>query len=216
MKTSSSDGSAISNRATRSPRSSTARRIVCGSTSRGTVSSTYSAPGRVTRTPGKASSQPSRSGPSARPSPSSAIRTTCRPEARLTSRTAPPTTTRPRSTMTSDSHSASTVSIWWVEKMSVLPRARISRKAARRIAVLTGSRPLNGSSMIRTVGSWTIEAMNWTFCWLPLLSSSVRRSAASAMRNRSSHSRTVRTASRRSTPYRPAKKTSCSSTVIRG
>ncbi len=40
MKISSSDGSAISNRATRSPRSMTARRIAWGSTPRGTVSST--------------------------------------------------------------------------------------------------------------------------------------------------------------------------------
>ena len=118
--------------------------------------------------------------------------------------------------MTIDSHSASTVSIWWVEKMRVLPRERISRKAARRIALLTGSSPANGSSMIRTSGSWTIAAMNWIFCWLPLLSSSVRRWAASGMCSRSSHSWTVRRAASRSTPYRPAKKTSWSMTAIRG
>ena len=43
----------------------------------------------------------------------------------------------------------STTSIWWVEKISVRPRAASSRKAARRRATLTGSRPVNGSS-IRT------------------------------------------------------------------
>ena len=33
---------------------------------------------------------------------------------------------------------------------------------------MTGSRPVNGSSMSRTSGSCRIAAMNWTFCWLPL------------------------------------------------
>ena len=44
-----------------------------------------------------------------------------RPLARLTSRSGPPTTSRPWSTIAIDSHIASTVSIWWVEKISVRP-----------------------------------------------------------------------------------------------
>ena len=39
-------------------------------------------------------------------------------------------------------------------------------------AVLIGSRPENGSSRIRISGSCTIVAMNWTFCCIPLESSS--------------------------------------------
>ena len=54
-------------------------------------------------------------------SPSTDTWTSRRPAARRISRSGPPTTTRPRSTIAIDSQSASTVSIWWVEKISVLP-----------------------------------------------------------------------------------------------
>ena len=64
-----------------------------------------------------------------------------RPVARWISRSGPPTTTRPWSTIAIDSHIASTVSIWWVEKISVLPASRSSRNASRRSATFTGSRP---------------------------------------------------------------------------
>ena len=93
-----------------------------------------------------------------------------------------------------DSHSSSTVSIWWVEKTSVLPRSCISRKASLRRATFTGSRPVNGSSMSSTCGSWRMAAMNWIFCWLPFESCSARRSAYSGIRKRSSHSRASRSA----------------------
>ena len=96
--------------------------------------------------------------------------------ARFTSRTAPLTTTRPRSTMAIDSHSSSTVSIWCVLKIRVLPRSRISRNASFSSRTFTGSSPVNGSSMISTSGSWRIAAMNWIFCWLPFDSSSTLRS----------------------------------------
>ena len=91
---------------------------------------------------------------------------------------------RPRSTIATDSHIASAGSIWWVEKTSVRPRSRSSMNASRRSARLTGSSPVNGSSISRTSGSWRIAAMNWTFCWLPFESSSARRFAYSAMRKR--------------------------------
>ena len=87
------------------------------------------------------------------------------------------------------SHSSSTISIWWVEKMRVVPRLRISPKASLRSETLTGSRPTNGSSMIRTSGSWRIAAMSWTFCWLPFESSSARRFSYSGIRKRASQSR---------------------------
>ena len=103
-------------------------------------------------------------------------RTTCRPIARFTSRTGPLTTTLPASMIAIDSHSSSTVSIWCVLKISVLPRSRISRNASLRSWTLTGSSPVKGSSMISTAGSWRIAAMNWIFCWLPFESSSTLRS----------------------------------------
>ena len=57
------------------------------------------------------------------------------------------------------------------------PGRASSRNASRSSATLTGSRPVNGSSISRTGGSWRIAAMSWIFCWLPLDSSSARRSA---------------------------------------
>ena len=128
----------------------------------------------------------------------------------------PPTTTRPRSTIAIDSHSASTVSIWWVEKISVLPWSRSSRNASRRIATFTGSRPVNGSSISSTSGSWRIAAISWIFCWLPFDSSSARRKARSGTRKRSSQWSASRRARSRATPYSAAKYTSWSMTVIRG
>ena len=117
---------------------------------------------------------PRRSTPAGgRPRPARCTRR--RPAARRISRSGPPTTTRPRSMIAIDSQSASTVSIWWVEKISVLPWSRSSRNASRRIATLTGSRPVNGSSISSTSGSWRIAAMSWIFCWLPFDSSSARR-----------------------------------------
>ena len=116
--------------------------------------------------------------------PSTEIRTSRRPVDRRTSRSGPPTTIRPRSTIATDSHSASATSIWWVEKTTVRPRSRSSRNASRRSITLTGSRPVNGSSMSRTCGSCRTAAMNWIFCWLPLDSCSARRPARSSARNR--------------------------------
>ena len=132
------------------------------------------------------------------------IRTIRRPVARRTSRIGPPTTTRPRSTIATDSHSASATSIWWVEKTTVRPRSRSSRNASRRSITLTGSRPVNGSSMSRTCGSCRTAAMNWIFCWLPFESCSARRSARSSARNRRSQSIATRRARSAGTPWRPA------------
>ena len=70
--------------------------------------------------------------------------------------------------------------------------------------MFTGSRPVNGSSMRSTSGSCSMAARNWTFCWLPLDSSSARRSANSGTRKRASHARASR-AARGGSPYRPAK-----------
>ena len=58
---------------------------------------------------------------------------------------------------------------------------------------MTGSSPVNGSSMSRTSGSCRIAAMNWTFCWLPLLTAPRRGGRrSSGIRKRSSHSVRVR------------------------
>ena len=174
------------------------------------VSSVMSVPDRTERTPGRAAAQASSL------SPSTPRRTTGRPARRRTSRVEPAVTSRPRSRIAIESASDSTTSIWWVEKISVRPWAASSRKAARRSETLTGSRPVNGSSIRTTSGSWRIAAMNWTFCWLPLLSSSAFRPASSGTRKRSSQSSASRRASRGGTPYSPAKNTSCSRIRIRG
>ena len=110
---------------------------------------------------------------------------------------------RPRSTIATDSHRASATSIWWVEKTTVRPRSRSSRNASRRSITLTGSRPVNGSSISRTCGSWSTAAMNWIFCWLPLDSCSARRSARSSARNRRSQPSASRRARSEGTPWRP-------------
>src|SRR6185369_5863538 len=202
MKICSSDGSATSKWVTRAPAAMAAARTASGSTPSSSSTSVRSMPGRRIRAPATPDSQ------ARRWSPSTEMWTIRRPVARLTSRSGPPTTTRPRSTIAIDSHIASTVSIWWVEKMSVRPSSRSSRNASRSSATLTGSSPVNGSSISRTGGLWRIAQISWIFCWLPLLSSSALRSARSDTRSRRSQSRAVRRALSRGIPWSEPKNTS--------
>ena len=139
------------------------------------------------------------------PSVEVATRTTWWPVERLTSRVGPAVTIRPWSMIATESHSSSACSSWWVLNTTVLPRSRISVKAALSNATLTGSSPEKGSSIRITSGSWRIVAMYWTFCWLPFESDSALRSAYSAIRKRASQwSASVR-AFERGTPYSEAK-----------
>ena len=99
-----------------------ARRARCPSSSSISV---RSIPGRRIRAPGTPASQASRWSPS--------TEQVDHPPARrpLDSRSGPPTTTRPRSTIAIDSHIASTVSIWWVEKIERPARRRGARGTPR-------------------------------------------------------------------------------------
>ncbi len=210
MNTCSSDGSAISKWTTRTPAAIAAASTVSGSTPGSSSMDERSMPTWMTRVPGIAASHGSRW------SSATEIRTSRRPVARLTSRSRPPMTIRPRSTIATDSHSASATSIWCVEKTTVRPRSRSSRNASRSSITLTGSSPVNGSSMSSTCGSCRTAAMNWTFCWLPLDSCSALRSARSSARNRLSQAIASRLARAEGMPWSPPKKTSWSRTRIRG
>ena len=90
-------------------------------------------------------------------------------------------------------------------RSSVRPRSRSSMNASRSRIRLTGSSPVNGSSIRSTSGSWRTAAMNWTFCWLPLDSSSARLSAYSGMRKRRSQPIAARRARSGGSPYSEAK-----------
>ena len=61
------------------------------------------------------------------------------------------------------SQSRSTESMLWVENMTVAPLSRSSRISRFRSSALTGSKPLKGSSKMRSSGSWSTVVMNWTF-----------------------------------------------------
>ena len=87
-----------------------------------TSSSVASSPPARRGPPGSSASQADRAARvRARRHRSTPRRTTRRPVERLTSRIGPPSTSRPRSISATASHSSSTISIWWVEKISVVP-----------------------------------------------------------------------------------------------
>ena len=67
----------------------------------------------------------------------------------------------------------------------VRPCLRRSTRVSMRRMALTGSRPLKGSSMMMSSGSWSSAAMNWIFCCMPLESSSVFLGIASVISMRS-------------------------------
>ena len=76
--------------------------------------------------------------------------------------------------MTTWSQSSSACGITCVENSTVAPRRCSARIRSFSSRVLTGSRPLNGSSRIKRSGSWMIAARIWIFCDMPFESSSQR------------------------------------------
>ena len=149
--------------------------------------------------------------------PSVASRTTRRPIARFTSRTAPLTTTRPRSTMAIDSHSSSTVSIWWVLKMSVLPRSRISQERLLEQPHVDRVEPGEGlvhDQHLRVVQDRRDELDLLLVALGELLDLARPGSPGSGTAPASRRSR--RAPWRPGTPYSAAKKRSCSPTTIFG
>ena len=70
--------------------------------------------------------------------------------------------------MKMESHIFSATPMSWVEKMTVAPSRLRPRIASRKTSILTGSRPLKGSSSNTSSGLATTVAINWTFCAMPL------------------------------------------------
>ena len=66
----------------------------------------------------------------------------------------------------------STESILWVENITVAPLFLSSMISFLRSSAFMGSKPLNGSSKMRSSGSWSTVVMNWTFWAIPFDSSS--------------------------------------------
>ena len=75
------------------------------------------------------------------------------------------------------SHMRSATSMSCVEKITVDPLSRSETTASLSTSMLTGSRPLNGSSSTISCGCETTVAMNWTFWDMPLDSVSTFLSA---------------------------------------
>lgn len=71
------------------------------------------------------------------------------------------------------SQSSSTDPILWVENMIVAPLSLISRISCFNRLALTGSKPLNGSSKISSLGLCITVVINCIFCCIPFESSSI-------------------------------------------
>src|SRR5512132_4525866 len=121
-------------------------------------------------------------------SPAASATSTCQrrspPEARSSS-TGPAATSRPRLMIATASHSRSTSSSWWLEKITGMPSAARLASTSASTSTPTGSSPENGSSRTRTSGLCTRAAASCTRCWLPSDSASTRSSARSATPRRS-------------------------------
>src|SRR6185369_339948 len=112
------------------------------------------------------------SGSSNTPSPpSQRIATELRPKLLLISRKLPSKILRDLLSRQMSSQIFSATSIWWVEKMIVLPARFRSSTISFSNSTLMGSRPENGSSRISRSGSCSTAVMNWIFCCIPFDSS---------------------------------------------
>ena len=82
--------------------------------------------------------------------------------------TVPLATSPPSLMIATASQRRSTSSSWWLENRTGTPasRARATRTSLM-TSTPTGSRPLNGSSRMRAIGSWTSAVASCTRCWFP-------------------------------------------------
>ena len=101
----------------------------------------------------------------------------------------PQATIRPWSMMPTRSHSRSTSSSSWLEKMTGTPASACSRSTPLITSTATGSSPANGSSRTSMSGPKTSAAASWMRCWLPRLSAWSSASRRSARPKRSSQPR---------------------------
>lgn len=71
------------------------------------------------------------------------------------------------------SHISSTDAMLCVEKSTVAPLSRNCSISCLSSSALIGSKPLNGSSKMSSLGSWSTVVMNCTFCCMPFDSSHI-------------------------------------------
>src|SRR5665647_10295 len=128
----------------------------------------------------------------------------------------PTATIWPELMMPTRSHSRSTRSSWWEEKMTGTPSSVRSRSTALITSTATGSRPENSSSRTSTAGLCTRAAASWTRCWLPRDSFWTGSPRRAPTPSRSVQRSTEARASAGLIPCRPARKRSCSPTFIFG
>ena len=112
------------------------------------------------------------------------------------------------------SHISSTDAMLCVENITVAPRSLRPRISSFRRLAFMGSKPENGSSKIKSLGSCTTVDINCTFWAIPFDRSSTLRVHQSAISKRLNHARSLFSASRLSRPFRRAKNTACSPTRI--
>ena len=112
------------------------------------------------------------------------------------------------------SHISSTEAMLWVEKITVAPLSRRPSISFLSRVAFMGSNPEKGSSNIRSLGRCRTVIMNWTFCAIPLESSSTRLSHQDRMPNFPNHSLSSLAASDRLRPFSRAKNIACSPTFI--
>ena len=114
-----------------------------------------------------------------RPAPRRARAPCAAPRAR-SSATVPLATRPPSLMIATASQRRSTSSSWWLENSTGTPASRArSTSTSLMTSTPTGSRPLNGSSRMSAIGSWTSAVASCTRCWLPSESCSTRSSARS-------------------------------------
>ena len=94
------------------------------------------------------------------------------------------------------------------------PASLRERISLRMSIVFTGSKPLNGSSSMSRDGLCTTVVMNWTFCAIPLESSSTFLFHQDSMPNLTNQVLSSCSAADEDIPLRRARNIACSPTFI--
>ena len=79
----------------------------------------------------------------------------------------PSKTVLPLTNISNFSQKSSTWSILCDENIIDVPLSFNSNITFLKSSILSGSSPENGSSNIKSSGSFIIADINWTFCWVP-------------------------------------------------
>ncbi len=116
--------------------------------------------------------------------------------------------------MPTESHSRSTSSSWWLEKITGTPPLHRSCSTVASASTAIGSSPENGSSRMSTSGSCTSATASCTRCWLPSDSACTVSPLRSVSPSRSSRSSVAFLATGMAMPCRRPKYSICSATRI--